>query len=1314
MGTFMRIRMQKLMIGEIGMSRVFNKRKIGSAFLIVIFVFAGALDLLTLNTNSNIATAGSAWTETSDNDFNDGNFKNVTLEGSGSNAKLKIDSVGLTYWTNLTPQGGIQPTARSRHGLAAISGTDKIVLFNSNSMRRDTWVYNIETNTWKNMNPTYVPPLGTVNQLATIYGTDKVMLFGGYAGGELNQTWVYDLSDNNWTNINPSNSPVGRYNHALASIYGDDKVVLFGGYHSTLMALDDTWVYDLSNNTWSNKNPSTKPSARHTHAMATVYNTDKLVLFGGSSGWDETWVYDLSENKWIQKTPNPKPAMRYSHAMTSITGTNKILLFGGEYGSSDFDDTWIYDLNYGTQGNWTEKILSPKPGSRYEHAMASHYYSDRTLLFGGRKRFGSYYGETCIFKYSLCTTNGTYISSPHKTKGNPDYFTLKWDAYVPKGASIKFQLRSSETIADLAIQSFVGPDGSTITYYTLSESEIWSGHDGKPCIQYKAYLNISGFSGSPTLQSVSITYNCLPILEVVGPNNGSVLSTNTPIFNWYFNDTDSPQQKAFQLLISDDFEFKNIYYDSGIQNNGEQSWAFPMGTSYTIIPDGTWYWKVRAKDSDEYWTDYSVPNKFQIDTVAPSSVPVIPINDGFYYELNTISGLAEDPNSGSGLNRIEISIRNLGNNLYWNGTSWSQLHTWISAVGTTTWTYDTTLIPWMSGIMYSVQSKAIDNANNVEILDDKVMFTIDQDSPVSNIGEPKDQLWLNNLDTISGSSMDFSGCGIDYVQISIKCIDDNRYWDGTTWNYDKSWITASGNTQWTFDSSTIPFSTGGQYEILCRGIDKVGNQELPLDSVIFWYDDQPPKDLEIWINNDEEFTTSTDIIVSLYGEDDGSGISKMAFSNDGSEWSAWEPFYPNLTLTLPEGDGIKTVYFKLIDHTGNIAEPINDTIVLDTTPPENLLISINNNAKFSITKEIKLDLQATDSLSGVGEMSLSVDGINWLPWEPYVDSKILNYYSSDGEKTVYFMVKDKVGNLAQPVFDSIIIDTTSPKLYSFIINKGESETNSSEVTLKINARDELSGLYQMSFSTDCETWSAWEEFTKFKPYSLSEGDGKKTIYVKVKDHVGNIGEIKSATIFLNTTTPKQESPTSTIFPTLNSPDEGLGRVIIIIILVIITVLIAGIVVVIKKKKKDKHKLHFAQPITIKPRQASSSIIQYGSVPSVPSMQISALAQPQPQVAKSSQMPRIASSDEPKKLQLDTPIPPAPKPITPVPPLPQLPPPSVQLDPPKTAPKVASLAQPTNGPPVHLPDSSSPVAAPTTAPTSPPTIKLEILQYSKIC
>lgn len=85
----------------------------------------------------------------------------------------------------------------------------------------------------------------------TYIGGENVLLFGGkdVNGNYLGDTWVYNLNANTWTNKNPQgNKPSARAYHGMAYI-GDGKVLLFGGSNGSEVYLGDTWVYNLSTNT---------------------------------------------------------------------------------------------------------------------------------------------------------------------------------------------------------------------------------------------------------------------------------------------------------------------------------------------------------------------------------------------------------------------------------------------------------------------------------------------------------------------------------------------------------------------------------------------------------------------------------------------------------------------------------------------------------------------------------------------------------------------------------------------------------------------------------------------------------------------------------------------------------------------------------------------------------------------------------------------------------------------------------------------------------------------------------------------------------
>jgi hypothetical protein len=83
-------------------------------------------------------------------------------------------------------------------------------------------------------------------------GGDQVLLFGGEDAGLFNgETWVYDLSANTWTNQTLVSSrsaaewtaagPSARDWHAMAWVSGD-QVLLFGGWVDFGLPSGETWL----------------------------------------------------------------------------------------------------------------------------------------------------------------------------------------------------------------------------------------------------------------------------------------------------------------------------------------------------------------------------------------------------------------------------------------------------------------------------------------------------------------------------------------------------------------------------------------------------------------------------------------------------------------------------------------------------------------------------------------------------------------------------------------------------------------------------------------------------------------------------------------------------------------------------------------------------------------------------------------------------------------------------------------------------------------------------------------------------------------
>ena len=151
-------------------------------------------------------------------------------------------------------------------------------------------------------------------------------------------------------------------------------------------------------------------------------------------------------------------------------------------------------------------------------------------------------------------------------------------------------------------------------------------------------------------------------------------------------------------------------------------------------------------------------------------------------------------------------------------------------------------------------------------------------------------------------------------------------------------------------------------------------------------------------------------------------------------------------------------------------------------------------------------------------MQFSNDGSSWSGWEAYAISKAWTLTSGDGTKTVYVQYRDVLGNASGNFTDTIILDTTPPS-GSISINAGAAYTNSTSVNLTLSATDAGSGVSQMQFSNDGSSWSGWEAYTTSKAWTLTSGDGTKTVYVQYRDVLGNASGNFTDTIILDTTAP---------------------------------------------------------------------------------------------------------------------------------------------------------------------------------------------------
>jgi len=259
-------------------------------------------------------------------------------------------------------------------------------------------------------------------------------------------------------------------------------------------------------------------------------------------------------------------------------------------------------------------------------------------------------------------------------------------------------------ISNLTLKPFVGPDGSTTTFYTISPCNIWPGHNGDKWIQYKVYMNTINEFMTPKLNNVTITYNCYPQLTspLVTPPTGDITNFFNFTIKYIDQDNDSPI-------------FINIIIDEAIYPMNENN---PSDTNYK---DGKEYWyatKLKAGNhtyhffsSDGDYECYTDPLNLSVGFGPLISIKILPswiaLKVGEYQEFKAC-GYDKD------FNQLIISPQ------------WS-----LSGGGTIDQTGNFSAEEIGTWLIYANHSAIIGNAT-VEIVENKVGNNIENDTLEDN------------------------------------------------------------------------------------------------------------------------------------------------------------------------------------------------------------------------------------------------------------------------------------------------------------------------------------------------------------------------------------------------------------------------------------------------------------------------------------------------------------------------------------------------------------------------------------------------------
>jgi hypothetical protein len=162
-----------------------------------------------------------------------------------------------------------------------------------------------------------------------------------------------------------------------------------------------------------------------------------------------------------------------------------------------------------------------------------------------------------------------------------------------------------------------------------------------------------------------------------------------------------------------------------------------------------------------------------------------------------------------------------------------------------------------------------------------------------------------------------------------------------------------------------------------------------------------------WIN--------TSVTVVLLSTDNWSGVRNTYITIDGGPYKVYTAPFAVLT------QGMHSISFYSTDWWGNMSNVTTYQFGIDSTPPQ-LTIGTKNDALLS-KDSAKLVFSASDDISGIEEMQITVDGSPPMVIEDVTSFSLADY--STGEHKVMITAVDKAGNTVSTEIDVRISAITS-------------------------------------------------------------------------------------------------------------------------------------------------------------------------------------------------------------------------------------------------------------------------------------------------
>jgi len=451
------------------------------------FFFGSLVLFLFLLLPAPLIHAASTWTQTTNVDFNGGTRNNVVVTGTGAGGAVILDSAYYLFRRSITIDnsgGGALTDYQVKITLDSTSfdfsktrpdGDDIRFLDSDDGTLLHYWTESWDNVAQKAMVWVKIPsiPAASTKTILMYYGSPG-------AGSGSDGTATFDLFDD-FDNLN-------------AWTASGSGIIVSGG---TVTLSDSAWTNPSISRTFDISSPFTaEMKYQHPSKFRNRLYLQTLSSGPPTSPGDDYGIYDSSiywHGEWtgINLNLNTWYIIRWENTPTDYIW--RIL---------NLDNTEVLNRLNGSAIPGLERLTfsaTDHPNSVFtlDWVRIRKYTTSEPTVSVGAETDGN---DKLVY-----SSSGSFVSSAFDTGEFSSFQILSWDGEVPIGTTLKFQIRTANTEAELNSASWYGPTGVS-DFYTASGLTINPIHNAKRWVQYKVYFETLQASITPTLKSVSIDY----------------------------------------------------------------------------------------------------------------------------------------------------------------------------------------------------------------------------------------------------------------------------------------------------------------------------------------------------------------------------------------------------------------------------------------------------------------------------------------------------------------------------------------------------------------------------------------------------------------------------------------------------------------------------------------------------------------------------------------------------------------------------------------------------------------------------------------